>query len=380
VALVAQNPFVLKLGSMPTLAPAAPRRLRAAVAALCALAGATSCNAQGFLGAMPDVVNASPNRTMRRDILAFGTGTICKELMKRTVPLKLNPDDPSLGRFFPKQCAVKVLPDDNLHVTLAGSGYAWSNLTKRVGFSVSASITYDQDFRLDGSTAYVYFRPAVIADRRFQPLMVEEATMPSSPLSALLPGGSPQGFVDQVGQGLLDFELSEGFTVVRGSDGIASVALGMVEPGDKPIQPYDKSGSNILYTNERVELHQGQRDFFGPIEVPKDGMGIHLTLMLEGAPQIDVQIHGQQVGEPWVTQYIASKDALAPPAPPIMEDVVPLTPQNGQPYRKGVKLPRGFYYVVLDHTANAGASAPPQIAGDDRIALVGVGIEVGATN
>lgn len=364
---------MLKLGSM------SPSRLPA-LFTVAAVSSLLSCSAQGFLGAMPDVVNASSNRTLRRDVLAFGTGTICKELMKRTVPLKLNPDDPSLGRFFPKQCNVKTLPDGNLHVQFGGSGYAWSNLTKRVGFSATAAITYDQDFRLDGSTAYVYFRPAAVTDRRFQPLMVENATMPDSPLAALLPGGSPQGFVDQVGAGLLDFELSEGFTVVRGSDGLASVSLGMVETGDRPVEPFEKSGSNSLYANERVEIHQGQRDFFGPIEVPKDGMGIHLTLMLEGAPQIDVQIHGQQVGEPWVTQYIASKDALAPPAPAIMEDVVPLTPQRGQPYRRGVKLPRGYYYVVLDHTAAAGATAPPQIAGDDRIALVGVGIEVGSTD
>ena len=40
-------------------------------------------------------------------------------------------------------------------------------------------------------------------------------------------------------------------------------------------------------------------------------------------------------------------------------------------------LPPGYYYLVLDNTASAGRTSPPNAANDDRAALVSYAIEIG---
>ncbi|NUP07016.1 MAG: hypothetical protein HOW73_13260 [Polyangiaceae bacterium] len=314
---------------------------------------------------------------MRQDILAFGTGNICKELLTRTVPMKLNPDDPATGRLFPSRCTTRELPNGDLYVEFTGTGYAWSNLTKRVGFNASAAITYELDFRLDGSTAYVYFRPATATSKAFQMLMVEQDALPSSAIAPLLPGGTPEAFVAMAGDGLLTHELGEGFTVIRESDGTATFAIGTLEPGEAPIGAYERtSGANTVYTNERVEIHQNQREYFGPITVEDDDQAILLTMLVEGAPQVDVQVYPRASVETWLAQYISQKAAPPAPAVPMLDDTI-VASVDGKATRRAVRAPRGQYFVVIDHTVNAGRTAPPATPGDDRAALVLVGIEVG---
>jgi hypothetical protein len=50
------------------------------------------------------------------------------------------------------------------------------------------------------------------------------------------------------------------------------------------------------------------------------------------------------------------------------------------PYRRRIPLPRGSYYVVLDHTATAGNTAPDNVALDDRAALVNLAVEIGSAD
>jgi len=351
--------------------------LASRICALLALASA-GCSAQSYVAMMPGVLNAPGNRTLRREILEFGSGSLCRELLARSLPLRFNPDDPALGRFFPRECKVQTLANGDLYVQFAGTGYAWSNLTKRVGFSANATIHYEQDFQLDGSTMYIYFRPARTIAKKFSPLMVEMSVLPDTPLLPFIPGGTPHGFVNQIGEGMLDHQLSEGFTVVRESDGTASFALGTLEPGDKPSEPFEHpGGGRVLHTNERVEIHHGQRDYVGPITVPESGMAIFVTVMVDGAPQVDVQVHARSTSDPWLAEYISKGSATPPPAPAVLDEVATAVLAPAQIFRRAVKVPRGVYFVVLDNTATAGRSAPTGATYDDRAPLVGLAIEVG---
>lgn len=326
---------------------------------------------------MPGVVNAPSNRSLRSDIIQLGATDLCSEVMARPVPIKLNGDDPTLGRFFPARCAAKILPSGDVVVELAGSGYAWSNLTKRVGFDVVAALDYELDFQLDGATAYLYFRPRALKSRSFKALMVEETSFPAGALSSILPGENPEQFVARVGDGLLAQTLGEGFTVVREASGETAFTIGTLPPGHPPTAGFERGARQYeLYANERSEIHVNQRDYLGPITVPAGANAVFLTLAVDGAPQVDVQLYPRTTIEPWLTQYVSQRVAGAAPGAPLLDDTVAASP-SGEPTRRTVKVAPGQYFVVLDNTASAGKSALPPTAGDDRAALVMVGVEVG---
>ena len=337
----------------------------------------SACTPQAYIAIMPGVVNNPANRTLRREILAFGTGSLCKELLKRSVPLKLRDEDPTLGRFFPKTCKIEPLENGDLYVQFAGFGYAWSNLTKRLSFSASAAIQYEQDFRLDGSTMYIYFKPAATTAKKFELKMVEQAALPTSPVTPLFPGGDARSFMSQIGEGMLAREIGRGFTVIRESDGTASFGVGLLAVGERPLAPYErKDDARLLYVNEAIEIHQEQRDYVGPIEVPDKGMALYLTMSVTGAPAVDLLVVPRQIGDPWLDQYTTVPQAGGPPGAPILDETVNLDP-TGRLTKRLVRVPKGSYYVVLDNTTTAGRSSPPQTALDDRAALVSLGIELG---
>lgn len=363
--------------------------MRKLLAILLCSVGLGSCSPQSFLSVMPGVFNDPANRTLRRELLAFGTDSLCKELLARSIPLKLNVDDPTLGRFFPRQCNVETLETTgDLYVQFGGSGYGWTNLTKRVGFNASAAVQYEQDFKLDGSTMYVYFRPAAVTAKKFEQVMVEGGALPSGPVGSFLPGGSAQGFVNQVGEGMLLYALGQGFTVIRESDGEVTFSLGVVPVGERPLAPFDpSSGDRDLAMNERIEIHQNQRDYAGPIDVPDSGMAVYVTALVEGARDVDVMIYPRATGDVWIQQYLSAPAPAPAPAGALMSETItdvtfgvpstgPLAP--AQPYRRRIPLPKGSYYVVLDNTNSAGNTAPASAALDDRAALVSLGIEVGS--
>ncbi len=336
-----------------------------------------SCTPQAYVALMPGVVNDPANRTLRREILAFGTSTLCKELMKRSVPLKLRDDDPTLGRFFPRTCKIESLENGDLYVQFSGVGYAWSNLTKRLSFSASAAIQYEQDFRLDGSTMYIYFKPAATTAKKFELTMVEQQVMPTTPVTPLFPGGDAKSFMNQIGEGMLAREIGRGFTVIREDDGSASFGVGLIPVGERPLAPYErKDDDRLLYVNESVEIHQNQRDYVGPIEVPDKGMALYLTLGVTGAPAVDLIVVPKQLGDAWLDGYLTTPQAGGPPGPPIFDETVNADP-TGRLYKRLVRVPKGSYYVVLDNTQTAGRSNPPQQALDDRAVNVSVGIELG---
>jgi len=218
---------------------------------------------------------------------------------------------------------------------------------------------------------YVYFREKTTIATTFTSRLIEQP--PQAPMVGL-PGGSVQGFIDTVGAEVLKKELGRGFTVIRDSDGHVEFGLGVVEKGKRPESPYKmQDNGRLVLTNERVEVHQGQRDHAGPFEVTGKGQALYLSVNVDGAQGIDVIVVHRGIGEAWLTQYTTTI-ALGPsPAPPLLDEAV----TSGFVWRRTLPLSPGQYYVVFDNTAAAGRSAPPVTTGDDRAALVSYAVELG---
>src|SRR5262249_18317094 len=87
-------------------------------------------------------VNASPS--LRWWLFSnFGAQKTCPEMTKRGAPLKLDPNGNTIGRFFPTRCRHEVHDDRHtLTVHFGGTGYAWTPIAGRVGFSCDASVEY----------------------------------------------------------------------------------------------------------------------------------------------------------------------------------------------------------------------------------------------
>lgn len=329
-----------------------------------------SCG-QIALGVMPGVLNDVHNLSLRRAILAYGTGRVCAEVQSRSMPLRLRVDDPVVGRFVPLGCSSRELEGGNLELSFGGRGFVWTNLSLRVGFEAAGSVAYDTDFLMDGSTMYVYFRPRATGGTRFVTKVVEQ---PQAAFFGGLPalgGANGQSLTDRFGAQIMADQLSRGFTVIRGADGAVELGIGVLPPGQHPppaIAGVDR-GKRVI-VNERSEVHQNQRDYV-PIEVPS---GAKLTLLVgvDGAPAIDVLLVPRAMGEAWLWTYVTQAVTTPPPGPPILDEAV----AAGGVWRRTLAVPPGQYYLVLDNTATAGRTAPTRYARDDRAALVSFGVEL----
>lgn len=330
-----------------------------------------SCG-QSALALLPGVVNDPHNLSLRREILRFGTGQMCAEMLVRSVPLKLRDEDPVTGRFFPSTCFAQDLPNEHLFVQFGGKGYAWTNVTKRMGFEAGGAIEYEQDFLMDGGTMYVYFRQKTTSAATFDAGLIEQPV--ASALGAL-PAMGGQTYAAAVGAGLLKSEVTRGFTVIRRGDGQVEFGLGVIERGERPKAPYpyrqDDPTKQIL-ANERTEIHREQRDFAGPFTVPEDGQTLYLTLAVDGAPAVDVILLPRAVGQPWLEDYLRHVRPTPIPAAPLLGEVA----VAGGVLRRSIRLPKGQYFLVLDNTSTAGATSPAGLASDDRAALVSYAVEL----
>ena len=338
-----------------------------------------ACGQQG-IALMPGVVNNPANRSLRRALFSFAQGSLCEQLRRTSVPLKFRKADPSIGRFFPQTCAVRALANENLFVELTGHGYAWTNLTGRMGFQASAAVEYDHDFVIDDGSMYVYFRQASTQKSELQVKMVErQGQLRGATLASLLGGGDVQQMVQRVGSRILKHQLGRGFTVIRHSDGDTEFGMGLLERGERPLVPFDKADSDWpLLANDRSELHSGQRDYVGPFYIDDESHALHLTAVVEGAPAVDVLVVAKPVGDGWVSGYESYAAPAAPPGPVFFQQALVAAPSGAaQPLRQQLQLPPGGYYVVFDHTAVAGVTSPVHQARDDRAALVSYGVQLG---
>lgn len=348
------------------------RALRHVAAAAFALSFLGASCGQSALGIMPGVLNDPGNLSLRRAILRFGTGQACSEMLRRSVSIRTRPEDPSMGRFFPASCFAQELANGNMFIQFSGTGYAWTNATKKITFDASGSVELEQDFLLDGSTLYVYFRNKATNAVSFNLKVVESPV--SSGMLGLPINVSAQTLAAQIGPQILRAELSRGFTVIREKDGAASFGLGVVEKGQRPPAPYQKSTTgHLTLANERTEIHQGQRDFTGPYEVTEDGHALHLTVSVDGAPGADVLVVPTSIGQAWRDAYLQQAAPTPLPSPARVDEPV----VQGVIWRRSVALPKGTYYVVFDNTDTAGRTSLPKSPTDDLAATISYAVEEG---
>jgi hypothetical protein len=345
--------------------------IRGAFAALLGLALLGAKCGQSGLSVLPGVVNNPQNLSLRRAILAFGQRQICAEMQKRSIPLRLRDEDPATGRFYGTSCFAQELANHNLFIQFGGYGFVWTNLTKRMGFEASAGVEYEQDFLMDGGTMYVYFRQRSTTAASFKTRLVEQ---PAAVTIGNLPLAQGGAYADALGAQLMKSEIARGFTVIRDEDGSVQFGLGVVEKGQRPPEPYRREDNGkLLLANERTEVHQSQRDYIGPLEVPGEDEALTLTISVDGAPGVDVLVVPRGPGDQWLQAYTTQAAPTPPIALPRLDE--PVT--AGMLWRRTVALPKGIYYLVIDNTAAAGRTQPTTFAHDDRAALVSYAIELG---
>jgi hypothetical protein len=348
--------------------PGTVARRLAALSLLVASAAGAGCSSQGLLAIMPGVVNDPSNYTLRQEILAKATPELCGELLARNIPIRLRDEDPGSGRMVPQSCQVRPIANGNLQVDFSARGWAWTNVTKRVGLQATASVEYETDFRLQDGSMWIFFKHRSTVAKKMDLLMIESPV--AGGIGSLVPGA--QALVAPIAERVLEKELTRGFTVVRDSDGYAQFSLGILPVGQRPTAPFEKRGSRQVLANERIEVHQDQRDLVGPFLIEDDDMALFLTVGVEGAPAVDLLVVSEVVGQPWLETHITQAGPSPPPGPPLAEESVP----SGALLRRAVRVPKGRVYVVLDNTATAGPTPPAGVQGDDRAALVTLGIEL----
>jgi hypothetical protein len=318
------------------------------------------------------VINDPANRSLRFDMLKFGLDSFCAGMLSGGAALKLGDDEPVVGRFFADSCQSQVLDDDahkSFVVQYSGRGYAWTNLSQRLGFSSHGVVDYEPDFQLANGALYVYFRPRLIDGETFQTTLVE---------SALARGGLAVAGVNanDLGKHIVDSQLRRGFTVIRyGTDGETDFALGVVPTGETPFKPFDvRRTDKRALANQRTEVHVGQQDYIGPFEVNDAKQALYLTLSLDGAPNADVFVIPKPTGDTMLAHYLNSAGGQPLPSPALLDETVVQGPGLWQRF---VNVDPGRYYLVLDNTAQAGHSAPASSASEDLAAKVDYLVLVG---
>jgi hypothetical protein len=315
-------------------------------------------------------INDPSNRTLRRSIMAFGLDQFCEQMTRRNAPLKLTPDAPVIGRFYPQHCTQRVLDNGDLWTQFEGFGYAWTNLSKKVTFTSAATIQYNQDFRCaDDNSIYAYFDARTVSPPDFTLRVIEQ------PMANLVQGWI-QPFADTFGRQMVSGKLAQGFTVIRGDDGSTDFDLGHLRLGTRPAHPFNTHGSDrIALESDRTSVYVNERDFIGPLAVEDGGRALYLTMQLDGQALVNVAIVSKNEGDASLEQYKNYGPAGPLVYPPRFADVL----QYGVRYQRAVPLPPGMYYVVIDNTSSAGRAtmAPVLPFGVDAAAVVSYAIQIG---
>jgi hypothetical protein len=344
---------------------------------LACFSGTSACASRESLGERSltvlgaGVVNDPKNRSLRFDLLKFGLERFCSEMQSRGLALKASDDEPVMGRFYASACNTQVLDDEtrkSFVVQYSGAGFATSPQGGRVGFQTTGLVEYAPDFLMKDGALYVYFRPRVVDATGFQTLLVE-SQLTASVLKLF--GVNADAF----GRKVVDGELRRGFTVVRyGDSGETDFGLGVIALGEKPYHPFSVSAENkTTLVNERTEVHLGQQDFIGPLNVDADGQALYFTLRVDGAQAIDALLVTEQVGRTLIDAFTKQPGPVSIPAPVLLDEPV----VRESLWKRFVIAPKGRYYLVLDNSGAAGRTTPPSGPADglsartDVLALVG---------
>lgn len=317
------------------------------------------------------VINDPANKSLRFDLLKFGLDQFCVEMQRRGAPLKLRDGEPVLGRFFAEMCNAQIIDNEHYQsfiVRFAGRGYGWTNVSKRLGFTTSGSIEYAPDFQLHDDAMYVYFRPRNINAASFATTLVEAPLLQTGLQLA-------QINADELGRNMVLSQLQRGFTVIRYTRrGETDYAAGLISPGQRPFRPFNVVRSEKLtLDNDRTEVHSGQQDFVGGFHVADEDQALYITLSIDGAPGIDAFIVPEGGGDVMLAGYTTRPGPVALLSQPLTDEVV----ARGSIFQRTVRVPRGTYYLMLDHSAGVGRTAPPAQLLDDRAATVDYLVQLG---
>ena len=345
-----------------------PSRPALALAALVlALAGCGEACGQGALCKLRGPINDPSNFTLRRKLLSFGLSDFCHQMITHNAPLKMTPEAPVIGRFYPQHCAEQEMPNGDLFVTFDGYGYGYTNLSRKMTFTMAGSVEYDQDFRITPECdVYAYFRTRQIKGSNFQSHVVEQ------PVASFLNSITQVG--DNFGKQLVSGKLAEGFTVIMDPQQNPDFAVGIVALGTHPPHPFNVHGADrLIYENLRTEVHQGERDFIGPIEITESGRALYLTANVDGAPAVTMYLMTKKDGDVSLGLYYNYPQIGPLNAPVLLTDTI----AAGRPYTRTVPVPKGLYYVVLDNGGNAPLAPASLIPIADIAATVSYAIQIG---
>jgi hypothetical protein len=347
------------------------------LAAAFALLGVTGCPKKETLGVSamrmlgPGIINDPKNKSLRFDILKYGMDEFCREMRERGAPLKMRDGEPVLGRFFADGCTSQIIDEEqrkSLVLQYSGRGYAWTNVTGRLGFASAGLVEYAPDFQLYEGAMYVYFRPRNVASASFQTLLVESALARTGiALTRVNP--------DQVGRDIVENQLRRGFTVIRyTSNGETEIGLGYVPTGKKPFRPFVvESEDKVTLDDDRTEVHSNQQDFVGGFIVDDDGKALYLSAQIDGAPAVDILLVSKVDGDRVIDGYVRAAGPSLLPGPPLLDETV----TAGALWKRQVAVPKGNYYLLVDNSPVLGRAAPPAAVGDDRAARVDYVVELG---
>ena len=294
-------------------------------------------------------VNASPG--LRWWLFSnFGAQRVCPEMMKRSAPLKLDPNGNTIGRFFPSACRHSV-DDQREKVTIhfEGTGYAWTPFAGRIGFSAQAAVEYSFDFRMEEEAVYVYAtNPRAVFGPEFRVASVENKVVDWATRT-------PAGYmVNTFGSQIVLSKLTSGFTVVHTDDG-DEFTLGQLRPPARPKKPFDTKGDDrYVFANETTELRNNQVDFLGPFEVADDDQALFLRFRVNGPP-VDVLVFHRGTADLWRDALQRGAPLGLPPQPPIRGFPV----QPGREQTQKIKLRKGQYVAVIDNSNRVGVVSPP---------------------
>ncbi len=317
------------------------------------------------------IVNDPKNRTLRFDLLKFGLESFCTEMKKRGVSLKLSDEHPVMGRFFAKECQSELVDDEqrkSLLLRFTGDGYAWTNVTGRLGFSVVALVEYSTDFQMDkDQSLYVYFQPKNIQATTYTTKLVESAQARGAMTIAKI---DP----DRIGRQILSAQLERGFTVIRrDARGETDYGLGLLPIGSTPFVPFQIVSTKQTLANDRTELHAGQQDFVGGFEVTGDEQALTITASIDGAPAVDLLLLSATAGQQLVDLYVNRPGAVTLSEPARLDDTV----NYGNIWQRSFAVPPGTYILMFDNSQAVGRAAPPQSGGDDRAVKIDYAVQLG---
>jgi hypothetical protein len=295
-------------------------------------------------------INASP--AIRWWLFAnYGAQRMCPEVLGRGVPLRLAQPGNIIGRYFPKTCRTEV-NDAAQTVTMhfGGTGYAWTPIAARVGFSAESSVELRMDFWLGEDSMYVWGRTArIVRGPEFKVSSVEYKVVDWATKT-------PAGYIaNAFGTQIMSSQLGGGFTVVRTEQG-DEFSLGILQPPQRPPKPFGASGvRRVAFANEVTEIHGGEVDFLGPFRITAPEQLLLVRMRVDSGPGVEALVVTRSTGDLWHEGLELGTPLGPPPQPAITGFPIPA----GGEQRQALRLQPGEYYVVVDNSSVVGQVSAP---------------------